>query len=59
MPEIEGRLIPSRSLDRAVPPRRRRPGRRQGQKLAALLEAMEIPKDIAMPMADELDGRSP
>ena len=61
MPEIEGRLISlSRSLDRAVPLKPPSPPvDDKAKKLAALLEAMEIPKDIAMPMADELMADHP
>ncbi|MBO2639307.1 ATP-binding protein [Shewanella algae] len=56
MPGIEGRLISlSRSINRAVPSKPPLPlADDKAKKLAALLEDMDIPKDIAVPMADEL-----
>lgn len=61
MPEIEGRLISlSRSLESAAPPKPPSlPVDDKAKKLAALLEGMEIPKDIAVPMADELVADHP
>ncbi|AFP32793.1 ATP-binding protein [Marinobacter sp. BSs20148] len=61
MPEIEGRLLTlTQSLDRIVPskpPETSVDGK--AKKFAALLEGMEIPQDIAIPMADELLEKYP
>ncbi len=61
MPEIEARLLTlSQSLDglsapKPLPP----PADDKAKRLAALLEGMEIPRDIAIPMADELLEKYP
>ncbi|KAG0753484.1 hypothetical protein G6F24_012969 [Rhizopus arrhizus] len=61
MPEIEGRLLTlSRSLynvAQSKPPAP--PADDKAKRMAALLEEMEIPRDIAIPMADELLAENP
>lgn len=61
MPEIEGRLISlSRHLDGGTPSKQPSlPADDKAKKLAVLLEELEIPKDIAVPMADELVADNP
>lgn len=61
MPEIEGKLISlTQSLDRITESKPLAPSADdRAKKLAALLEGMEIPKDIAIPMADELLAEYP
>ncbi len=61
MPEIEGRLLAlSRSLDNVTQPKTPSPSADdKAKRLAALLEDMEIPRDIAIPMADELLAENP
>jgi len=56
MPEIEGRLLTlSRSLDNLPQPKAPAlPADDKAKRLASLLEEMEIPRDIAIPIADEL-----
>lgn len=61
MPEIEGRLLTlTQSLDqiaKAKPPAP--PANDKAKRLLALLEEMEIPRDIAIPMADDLLAKYP
>ncbi|MFV9496260.1 TniB family NTP-binding protein [Pseudomonas aeruginosa] len=61
MPEIEGRLLTlTRSLDSVPQPKPPAPpADDKAKRLAALLEGMEIPRDIAIPMADELLAENP
>ncbi|MES1993603.1 MAG: ATP-binding protein [Pseudomonadota bacterium] len=61
MPEIEGRLlILTRSLDSVAPPKPPEPpADDMAKRLASLLEKMDIPRDIAIPMADELLAENP
>ncbi|WP_147467709.1 TniB family NTP-binding protein, partial [Pseudomonas savastanoi] len=61
MPEIEGRLLTlTRSLDNLSRPKPPAPPvDDKAKRLAALLEEMEIPRDIAIPMADELLAENP
>ncbi|AVE36528.1 ATP-binding protein [Pseudomonas aeruginosa] len=61
MPEIEGRLLTlTRSLDSVAQPKPPAPpADDKAKRLAALLEGMEIPRDIAIPMADELLAENP
>jgi len=61
MPEIEGKLLSlTQSLDRITESKPLAPPvDDRAKKLAALLEGMEIPKDIAIPMADKLLAEYP
>lgn len=61
MPEIEGRLLTlSRSMDSVSSPEPQvPPADDKAKKLVALLGEMEIPQDIAIPMADELLAKQP
>lgn len=61
MPEIEGKLLSlARSLDNVPQPKPPAPpADDKAKKLVALLEEMEIPRDIAIPMADELLAEHP
>jgi len=61
MPEIEVRMLAlSQSLDNVAPPKPLAPSADdKAKKLAALLEDMDIPRDIAIPMADELLEKYP
>lgn len=61
MPEIEGRLLTlTRALDNVAQPKPPAPpADDKAKRLATLLEDMEIPRDIAIPMADELLAENP
>ncbi|OXS16084.1 transporter [Zobellella denitrificans] len=61
MPEIEGRLISlTQALENIPDPKPAPPpSDDKTKRLLALLEAMDIPRDIAMPMADDLLRKNP